>query len=101
MSILTFNTLVQVENLEKTGLPRDQAAAIVQGQQDAFEHAAAHTLATQSDLAKLGAELRLEMAQLRTELRHDIGETKTDIIKWVSGLMMAQVVVISALVKLL
>lgn len=101
MSILAFNTLAQVENLEKTGLPREQAVAIVQSQQDAFEHAASHTLATKFDVTKLGTELRLEIAQLRTELRHDMGETQTAIIKWVSGLMMAQVAVISALVKLL
>lgn len=79
MNFFSINTLAQVERLEKTGLPRDQAVAIVQSQQEVFEHAVSNTLATKSDLA----------------------ENKVDIIKWVAGMLVAQAAVVSTLVKLL
>ena len=79
MSSFTLDTLAQVERLEKTGLPREQAVAIVQSQHEVFEHAASNTLATKSDLA----------------------ENKVDIIKWVAGMLVAQAAAVSALVKLI
>jgi hypothetical protein len=97
MSAFNFDSLAQVLRLEKVGFPREQSVAIVQSQQEMFEHAAVHTLATKSDLVGL----RLEMSELRAELRQVMVETKTDIIKWVTGLMLAQAAVVSALVKLL
>lgn len=90
MSILHFNTLTQVDRLEKVGLRREQAEAIVQNQQEMYEHAVLNTLATKSDLSELGAHLRLEMSDM-----------KTDIIKWVAGMLVAQAAVVSTLVKLL
>ena len=79
MNFFATNTLAQVERLEQTGLPREQAVAIVQSQQEVFEHAVINTLATKSDLS----------------------EIKVDIIKWVAGMLVAQAAVVSTLVKLL
>ena len=79
MYFFFVNTLAQVERLEKTGLPREQAVAIVQSQHEVFEYAASNTLATKSDLA----------------------ENKVDIIKWVAGMLVAQAAAVSALVKLI
>ena len=79
MNFFATNTLAQVERLEQTGLPREQAVAILQSQQELFEHAVINTLATKSDLS----------------------EIKVDIIKWVAGMLVAQAAVVSALVKLI
>ena len=79
MNFFATNTLARVERLEQTGLPREQAVAIVQSQQEVFEHAVINTLATKSDLS----------------------EIKVDIIKWVAGMLVAQAAVVSALVKLI
>lgn len=40
------------------------------------------------------------MKKLDITLRHDIAETKVDILKWVAGLLLARAAVIAALVKL-
>jgi len=79
MNFFATNTLARVERLEQTGLPREQAVAIVQSQQEVFEHAVINTLATKSDLS----------------------EIKVDIIKWVAGMLVAQAAVVSSLVKLI
>lgn len=86
MSSFTLDTLAQVESLEKTGLPREQAVAIVQSQQEVFENAVVNTLATKSDVLAL----RLEMSDM-----------KADIIKWVAGMLVVQAAAVSTIVKLL
>ena len=86
MSSFTLDTLAQVERLEKTGLPREQAVAIVQSQHELFENAVVNTLATKSDVLAL----RIEMSDM-----------KSDIIKWVAGMLVVQAAAVSTLVKLL
>ena len=86
MSSFTLDTLAQVESLEKTGLPREQAVAIVQSQHELFENAVVNTLATKSDVLAL----RLEMSDM-----------KADIIKWVAGMLVVQAAAVPTLVKLL
>ena len=51
-------------------------------------------LATKDDLHR-------EIESLRTSTKTDLLELKVDIVKWVGALMLAQVAVIAALVKLL
>ena len=75
----TFDTLKFVEELEKVGVPRDQAAAIAEVQKDAFAEAMDTQLVSRSDLM----------------------EMENRLIKWSIGLALGQVAVIAALVKLL
>jgi hypothetical protein len=93
MSALSFDTFAQVERLEKAGLPREQAAAIVQSQKEVLEQALDER--TQQLVTKDHFDAR--MADLRAELVH----TKTDLIKWVAGMLVAQAAVVATLVKLL
>jgi hypothetical protein len=74
MSTVTFDTLKFVEKLEKAGLPRAQASAIVEAQKDAFSEALENQLASRQDIVKLEKQiekteslLRLDMADLRKE----------------------------------
>jgi hypothetical protein len=57
MSTITFDTFKFVERLEKAGLSRDQAAAIVEAQKDAFAEALDSSLATKSDIARLESRM--------------------------------------------
>ena len=59
MSIVTFDTFKFVDRLEKAGLSREQAAAIVDAQKDAFAEALDTTLATKSDIARVEQDLVL------------------------------------------
>ena len=156
MNFFTAEAFAQVERLEKTGLPREQAVAIVQSQHEVLEHAATNVLATKSDLsecvaklqadiglshselkadmgslrselqtdmaslrtelqaemgslrselhadmASLRSDLKVDMTSMRAELRHEMIDIKSDIIKWVAGMLVAQAAVVSTLVKLL
>ena len=53
MSTITFDTFKFVDRLEKAGLTREQAAAIVEAQQVAFSEALDTSLATKADIARL------------------------------------------------
>jgi predicted ABC-type sugar transport system permease subunit len=74
MSVITFDTFKFVERLEKAGLSRDQAAAIVEAQQVAFSEALDTSLATKADMAKLEAKLaspdsKIESMELRLTIK--------------------------------
>jgi len=57
MSTITFDTFKFVNRLEKAGLSREQAAAIVEAQQGAFDEALDSTLATRTDIARLESKI--------------------------------------------
>lgn len=63
MSTATFDTFKFVERLEKAGLSRDQAVAIVEAQKDAFAEALDSSLATKSDIVRL--ESRMDSLEYR------------------------------------
>ena len=76
MTTITFDTHQFVQRLKASGLDELQAEAIT----DIVREASAS-------------------ANLAT--KHDLAETKADIIKWVAGMLIIQSAVIAALVKLL
>ncbi len=76
MTTITFDTHQFVQRLKASGLDEKQAEAITNIVKDANVSA---------DLAT----------------KHDLAETKAEIIKWVAGMLIAQSAVIAALVKLL
>ncbi len=53
MSTITFDTFKFVDRLEKAGLSREQASAIVDAQKDAFAEALDSALATKADIVRL------------------------------------------------
>jgi uncharacterized small protein (DUF1192 family) len=89
----------QTKSLEKA-FGEEPAAALIKVLE-------AQDAATRKDLVTSGqfetrlAEVRLEIERLRAEMSEKIAETKTSLIKWMTGVALTQVVVIAALVKLL
>lgn len=83
ITTITFDTNELVNELETSGFTRKQSETVI-----AVLKKSQSELATKSDIAPLASKT-------------DLLELKVDTVKWMSALMMAQVVVIAALVKLL
>jgi hypothetical protein len=74
MTTITFDTFKFVDRLEKAGLTRDQAAAIVEAQKDAFSEALDTSLATKADIAGLGnrvqsLDAKIDAMELRMTIK--------------------------------
>lgn len=80
MVTTTFDTLKFVDRLKASGIREEQARALAQAQRDAFAET-------------------IQISKLAT--KKDIERAKSDIIKWVAGLLIAQAALTAALVKLL
>ncbi len=83
MTTITFDTQELVNELENNGFTRQQSEAVV-----SVLKKSQNELATKLDIAPLASKT-------------DLLELKVDLVKWVGALMLAQVAVIAALVKLL
>lgn len=89
-SAITFDTLAYVKKLRSAGVPEKQAEI----QAETFAEILEERVATKQDLKAL--ELRLKQ-----ELNLGLANTKTEIIKWVAGMLVAQAAIVATLVKLL
>ena len=87
MTTITFDTLQFVRRLKAAGVPEAQAEAFAEAFMEAQSQA---DLATKRDLMEL--EMRL---------RTDLASVKSEIIKWVAGMLLLQAGLVAALVKLL
>lgn len=83
MATITFDRQELVNELETSGFTRQQSETVV-----SVLKKSQGELATKADIAPLAS-------------KNDLLELKVDIVKWVGGLMLAQVAIIAALVKLL
>lgn len=79
MSSVTFDTLKFVKRLEAAGMAAPQAEAFA----EAFRDATGEELVT------------------KDFLKAEIESAKTDLVKWIAGMLIAQAALIAALVKLL
>lgn len=91
MTTITFDTHKFIRRLKEAGIPESQAEAIAEAFQSASGEA---ELATKRDLREM--ELRLE-----AKIDKATSDLKVDLIKWVTGALIAQAAVIATLVKLL
>ena len=82
MPAAAFDTLRLARRLQGLGLPPGQADGLA----EAFADTMVTELATKSDIAELRSEFRLECERLRT----DIAASRSDIIRWVVPLILAQ-----------
>ena len=83
MTTITFDTQELVNELEMSGFTRKQSETVV-----AVLKKSQGELTTKNDIVPLASKT-------------DLLELKADLVKWVGALMLAQVAVIAALVKLL
>jgi len=91
MASITFDTLKFVHRLRESGIPESQAEAIA----EAFKEASGEAETVTKE------DLKLAVAELRTELHKETRDLKVDLIKWMTGALIAQAAVIATLVKLL
>ncbi len=80
MTTITFDTQIELEN---SGFTRQQSETKAQGE-----------LTTKDDLHR-------EIESLRQDMKVSLSELKVELIKWVTGALIAQAAVIATLVKLL
>ena len=80
MTTMTFDTLKLANRLKAAGVPDKQAEA----ETEVF--------------AEILAEA-VRASELAT--KHDLAEAKSDIIKWVAGMLIAQAAVVATLIKLI
>lgn len=76
MGTITFDTFKFVDRLEKAGLTREQAAAIVEAQKEAFAEALDTSLAMKADIASLESGLdsmRKDMQSMELRLTVKLG----------------------------
>lgn len=112
MATLTFDTHEFVTELKQAGLTEQQAEAITRLHQQAttavvdfvkHEHNL-ETLVTNKDLDARIKETELKIELVRSELKRDIevvrkeiAETKSELIRWVVGVGILQMTIITAL----
>jgi hypothetical protein len=83
------------KKLEKAVGP--EAAAVIAKLFESQDEAIRKDLATRHDIALVQKDIAL----LRADVDAQLAKAKTDIIKWVAGMLVAQSAIIAALVKLL
>ncbi len=83
---LTFDTLAYVKKLKSAGVPEAQAEV----QAETFAEILEERIATKQDLK-----------ELELTLKHDLANNKSEIVKWVAGMLVAQAAIVATLVKLL
>lgn len=89
MTTITFDTQELVHELESNGFTRQQSETVV-----SVLKKAQGELATKDDLHR-------ETESLRLDIKVSLSELKVELIKWVTGALIAQAAVIATLVKLL
>jgi hypothetical protein len=98
MSTLTFDTFKYVDRLKVAGVSEAQAKAEMEALQTAFNEAFdVRELATRQDINAL----RQDIKTLELATKANIEAIKSELIKWVAGLLIAQGAIVAALVKLL
>jgi hypothetical protein len=93
MATLTFDTLAYAKRLRAVGVPEKQAEV----QAEVFAEIIEERLATKQDMELL----RRDMKQMELELKKDITASRSEVVKWVAGMLIAQAAVVATLVKLL
>ncbi|MEA3643460.1 MAG: DUF1640 domain-containing protein [Lamprobacter sp.] len=84
MTAITFDTHKFIRRLESAGFSADQAEAVAEAFKDAQED-----------------QKPLTQEYLDYRLKADISDLKFELMKWTTGALAAQIVIIAALVKLL
>jgi carbamoylphosphate synthase small subunit len=100
-TLVALDTYALVTKLKEAGVPEQQAAAQVETITKAIDSAleqARHDyklddLATKRDIKEM--ELKIEL--VKSELKRDIAETKAELIRWVVGVGLLQITIITAL----
>ena len=105
MTTLTFDTHEFVTELKQAGLSESQAEVITRLHRQAanatidyvkHEHSLENVV-TNKDLDARIKETELKIELVRSDLKRDIAETKAELIRWVVGVGLLQITIITAL----
>lgn len=83
MSTTTFDTFKFVERLEKAGVTRELASALVEAQRESLAEAVDTTLATKADIREVRDDL------VKIDRRMDGLDAKFDKLTWMMGILIA------------
>jgi hypothetical protein len=104
VATLTFDKLAYVDRLKAAGVGEREARALAEG----LDQALREEVATKTDLAAAKTELAADIAAVKTELRAeiaavriDLAAVKHDLLRWMVGMVFAQVGLTVALIRLL
>src|SRR5215204_356012 len=100
MAVTALDTHQTVKNLTAAGFTDAQAEALTQALRQT-QQIDLSEFATKADLDRAVADLRNEMKLEFANVKREMAEMKTEMIKWVLGIGLAQVAAIVALLKLL
>jgi len=90
---ITFDTLAYAKKLTAVGFTQQQAEV----QAEALIEIVDENLATKQDILAL----KKDMKEMEVSLQRDMQVMKSDIIKWVAAMLVAQAAIVATLVKLL
>ena len=93
MATITFDTHLFVKKLTAVGFTEEQAEVFATEQARLIED----QLATKQDLLELETNLRREIKQSELQLQARMSDNKAEMIRWVVGVGMLQITLISAL----
>lgn len=96
MSSLVFDTHNFVKKLTKAGMPEAQAEILASEQANLIEN----RLAKKQDIALLKQDIASLEKNIEMKIDMKIESAKSDLIKWVAGLLIAQAALVAALLKL-
>ena len=101
MTAIPFYTLKMVEQLEHAGYLSAQAkacASILAKLMSEEAERATEKFASKSEFIQNLTAIRSEIVVLRQDMKVDISETKAEIVRWVVGVGMLQMALISGLI---
>jgi hypothetical protein len=106
MVALAIDTYALVTKLKEAGIPEQQAAAQVETitkaidtalEQSRHEHDFDNLVTTKNLDARI-RETELKIELVKSELKREIAKTKADLIRWVVGVGLLQIAIITALI---
>jgi hypothetical protein len=92
---VNFDTLAYANRLKQAGVPDKQAEAQSEALAEIFDYQAA----TKKDLQDTETRLNAKFDNKLSELNNKILEVKSDLIKWVIGLLFAQSALLVSLLR--
>ena len=94
---INFDTHKFVKHLTENGFTEQQAEVLAEEQVNLLNT----NLATKADIESLRLATKADIEKLRQETKADMANLRAELVKWVYVAMIAQVILIVALVKLL
>ncbi len=102
---MTFDTFIYAEGLKNSGMAEEHVRALTQELTRAFKSEDLATKqdieATRQDIEALALATKQDIKIETEKLRKEIEVSKSETIKWVIGLMVAQTGIVIAAIKLL